>query len=560
MKRGIVLIGVRQAGELPRLQAVSAGVSAMLTWARKQLIPEDLICVLTDDERQVRAHEVADAIHALIRRDLDQLIVYFSGHGIHNRGERWLLSQAPRNTGEAINVEGSILLARYCGVPHVVLISDACRTAAGGIEALQVTGVDVFPNEPGVDSEQPVDVFFACSRGNPAFEVKVAAESARDFKALYTEVLAECLDGKHVDVLEPDDAAGWSVVRPWPLHDELRKSVPERLEKLLGKLPRQDQVPDARINSRRGWVSRLQQPPPNRVELIGRGGDAHLTAVSILLARTAAGIPQDPWVQLLKQSRIPMTRDLARVGDPFADVPSRTNAIVVVGADVRFALFRNRELRLSGQGARIVEIGASEATGTVFIVLKDGTSVLAPVVAEHATTLFFDKGVLIDLAIEPNALKTDDTLRVRRLRATVAAAVLSDLFPLDIDLVTHIARVVAAEGTFDIVTALHLAYVCHDLGFREPIDTFSKMFESLTGLRSFDLELLGSTRRTAGEEGEWFPSFPLVSRGWSLLDAMRVAVPEPLRQLEPLLAQAPWTQFSREALTLLLPTKVGVPT
>jgi hypothetical protein len=68
---------------------------------------------------------------------VEQLIVYFAGHGVNLwLGEYWLLSGAPDDPNEAVNMRASADLARYCGIPHVVFISRRLsRTDADSIQA-----------------------------------------------------------------------------------------------------------------------------------------------------------------------------------------------------------------------------------------------------------------------------------------------------------------------------------------------------------------------------------------------------------------------------------------
>ena len=260
MQRAAVLIGVSKTGHLPELQAVQSGIGGMRSWAATQGIEGDRLVVLTDQAGKVRAHQIVDAIERLVEpRSLDQLVIYFSGHGVHNRGDYWLLSDAPGKAGEAVNVEGSIQLARYCGVGHVVVVSDACRTAAEGIQALGISGTEIFPNDPADGMERPVDAFFSCARGKPSLEVRDAAESTLAFSALYTEVLLECLTGQNAAVLERvvEDGATFGLVRSWKLADELLALVPSRLKTKLGKTPTINQTPVSRIVSRDAWMSRI---------------------------------------------------------------------------------------------------------------------------------------------------------------------------------------------------------------------------------------------------------------------------------------------------------------
>src|SRR5262245_12115055 len=64
----------------------------------------------------------------VLRRPVESTL-YFSGHGYwKNNAELWLLSKAPGDADEAVSWVETIELARDSGIPHVVVISDACRS------------------------------------------------------------------------------------------------------------------------------------------------------------------------------------------------------------------------------------------------------------------------------------------------------------------------------------------------------------------------------------------------------------------------------------------------
>ena len=138
--------------------------------------------------------------------------------------EYWLLSDAPTWADEAVNVDLSERFARRCGVPHIVMISDCCRTAAAADTTYQsISGTPVFPNRPPGPPERPVDRFYACALGSPALEVRPAG--AEEFTAVYTATLTEALGGEPDSLLERTDDAGLPVglVRPWPLKEHLER-------------------------------------------------------------------------------------------------------------------------------------------------------------------------------------------------------------------------------------------------------------------------------------------------------------------------------------------------
>ena len=153
MRRAGVFVGVDRTGQLQTLNDAAAGAERMHQWSLGQGMSDGSQAILLTDRggKKVTPDMIFDAIKSMIDGPgVDQLLVYFAGHGVNiNRSEHWLLSDAPVRTSAAVNVAGSVDLARYCGIPYVVFISDACRSAPEGIQAQNVRGVDVFPNDGG---------------------------------------------------------------------------------------------------------------------------------------------------------------------------------------------------------------------------------------------------------------------------------------------------------------------------------------------------------------------------------------------------------------------------
>src|ERR1700730_13688280 len=119
------------------------------------------------------------------------------------------------------------------------MISDACRTAAEGIQAQGVTGSNIFPNEEIAELELPVDQFFACRLGRPSYEISDVNTTAREYKAIYTAPLIGAFEGADHTVL---DAEGY--VRPRPLKKFLQLELARRLRD-LSREAKLVQVPDA---------------------------------------------------------------------------------------------------------------------------------------------------------------------------------------------------------------------------------------------------------------------------------------------------------------------------
>jgi hypothetical protein len=256
MQRAAVLIGVEKTGNLPTLQAVRKGVEEMRQWALSQPGMGGRVVTITDEQGEpVTASEIRTAIKTFVDLGtIEQLVVYFAGHGVNNKyHEFWLLSDAPDDPNAAVNVDGSVSLARHCGIPHVVLISDACRTAADSIQAQAVEGSLVFPNTGPAERPGCVDVFYAAAVGRPALEVKDVNATAAGFQAVYTVALVDGLEGSRAELVQVDGEPGESPVgriRPWPLKRYLQAEVPKLLVRMGVSLD-VSQAPDAVITRRR---------------------------------------------------------------------------------------------------------------------------------------------------------------------------------------------------------------------------------------------------------------------------------------------------------------------
>lgn len=279
MIRAGVFIGVDRTGGLQRLHDGAAGAVKMRDWALRQgMRPENAVLVTDQDGATVTPDDIYAAISGIVHGPgVDQLVVYFAGHGVNlNRGEQWLLSDAPVRTSAAVDVRNSVELARYCGIPHVVVISDACRVAPEGIQAQNVRGVDIFPSDGVGDRARPVDQFFACLLGRTAAELRDPAAAASTYSALYTHTLLDGLSGQVPAVIESLDPAGPPrYVRPRRLQSWLETEIPARVL-ARGLQNKVNQNPDAIITSDAAWLAEVEQAteapaPPTRGPV--RGGE-----------------------------------------------------------------------------------------------------------------------------------------------------------------------------------------------------------------------------------------------------------------------------------------------
>lgn len=586
MSRAGVFIGVDKTGALQRLRDAAAGAKRMYEWGIAQGINAKLI---TDtDGMKVYPDLIYDAIKEIIDGPgVDQLVLYFAGHGVNiNRNEHWLLTDAPVNTSAAVNVSGSVELARYCGINHVVIFSDACRVAPEGLQAQSVRGVDVFPNDSASDKANPVDQFFACYLGRTAAEIKDPCTAANTYSALYTSALLDALNGLRRDVLErasdPNDSSFY--VRPRNLEKYIEVEIPLRVKKmrLEGKV---NQNPDAIITSDGNWLSRITQDRGARYPrdlkhesetsaplLIPTPVSApSFQTVAMNLVRTAARGDEHTLKWKLEAARMGEVAGVShlvtmaeKLAVPFERDHFETECgIKVRGAKIVEFYSPRAKAELLGTEGDLLRVGSprdpSIPAMSVLITFDRGVGSLIPVIGGFIATLTFDEGELVDVAYEPSANTShwkkykESATRLRVLRALAASSLQHGRFRLEQDDAIKIAEDMGCLRLVDPTLALYVAYANHDLQAIQCIRNMSSYLRRDIGVTFFDLALL--SRQLLDKSvvvGDGIvPFVPLLSQGWALLDATRVRLPRALKGIERTMRDSLWSLFDETGLEKL---------
>jgi hypothetical protein len=577
VKRAAVLIGVNQTGGgLPELKAAARSAVETRDWARQQGMDTELVI---DSAGPVEPGMILAAVEKFVlvkdtEPRYEQLLVYFAGHGVNLRyGEYWLLSKAPTNTQAAVNVQGSALLARYCGIRHVVFISDACRTAADSVRAQFVTGSDIFPNVDPDGLESPVDLFYACTLGRPAYEVRNPKTAADRFNAAYTSALLSALDGR------VDAAVDWESeerkrghVRMRKLKQALAQKVPAMLME-AGVANEVFQQPDARIESEdAAWIAEL--PPardPAKTYRSGRGTrlpesppEPAREAFTWMMLRSGLQHADRAGSGPAAAAPAPSARLLAQAGE-IADAARSSTAggdsFDVRGTTIAGAWPQAGSVERSGPGSvRIVAPQADPRATCVLIEFGTGGLVLLPAIPGYRATLAVDKlGDLVDIAWERAAAAGgpgDAGLEAaRQLRSLAAVASLDGPFHLDEAQAAQLAGTAQAAGPVDPALALYAAYADSGRGGRARAAAWDAAMRRDFGFTWPDLVLLASRPGAAAQAWEAAPlalPFPARAGGWALLDALGVRLAPFLASLQAHLTQSPWTLFSPGAAPTLL--------
>ena len=585
MARAGIFIGCDQTGNLQKLNDAAAGAKRMHAWAIEQGITDGTHAHLIIDEgRKIVPGDIYDLVKAFINGPgIDQLILYFAGHGVNiSRNEYWLLTDAPDRTSAAVNVTGSVDLARYSGIPHVVFISDACRVAPEGIQAQNVRGEDVFPNTGISDRARPVDQLFACFLGRTAAEIKDPKDAASNYSALYTTALLEALKGLRPEVLERSTVPreeNVRYVRPRKLQSFLEGEIPLRV-KSLGLERKVNQNPDAIITSDSSWLSRLDVRSAVR-GLEGRraarrnSGSAsptpveNLNAVSVKLVESATSGDKarlNEQLRIAREAPVAGAAQLAgaaeRLAAPFGPDHFESKCGIKVRGSRIVEFFAHRaQGELFGTPGNLLRIDNVDPRGASVLLRFEGdVGALIPVIPGFLAALTFgDEGDLIDVAYEPSAntwrwdMYRDHADEVRALRAVAASSSQHGLFRLNTKDAGQVASKMQYAKGIDPTLAVYAAYAYNDLGATDRIRSMSDYLRADVGATFFDLALLGRTliNKPVGADDAVLPFAPLLSQGWAFLVGHRVRLHPALEGIERMLKDSLWSLYNATGMQVL---------
>jgi hypothetical protein len=570
VQRAGVFIGVNQTGNLTKLHDAAANAGRMHAWALTQGMQDGTSAVLlTDEAGSVTPDLIADTIDTIIRDVApEQLIVYFAGHGVLARSsEQWLLSKAPVRPTHAVDVRESAINAQLGMVPHVVVISDACRTAPEGIQAQNVVGGSIFPNVlSGRQCE--VDIYYACAVGKPAAEIQNEADAVGSYRGVFTEVLLEALEGTYKEAFMrlPKVDKGWYAgVRR--LKDVLNEEVPRRIRSKRLKA-RYTQNPWAEVVSDDDvWIARLDKlprakkasspvkkkpPPPPPAPMAPDGG-------AVVVPRPPAAA-KPPRVEALPRTRRnQMEREVeaaaATVAPDFGPPAFETECGVKVrGARIAEFLIPGMNAERAGPGESLRLYPRNEAA-TLLLRIDSGLVTVLPMIPGFIAALTFEDQELVSVAYEPSAnswrypMYHNRAKEIRGLRARAAAASALGRFELSGEDGARLAAQMQYAKGVDPSLAVYAAYAYFARGNAQRIAEMSSYLRGDVGVTIFDLALLSGdlVDRGVKPSDPVLPCVPLLAQGWADLRAHRSKLPTPLRGVNRLVTNSLWSVYRPEA-------------
>ena len=550
MRAGIV-IGVDQVGGgLPRLAAAASGARQVAEWLERN---DYHVRLFTDENTPVGRSDIFKAVQELVEAgNMERLVIYFAGHGFLKGpvDEYWLLSGAPADAAEAVNLTLSQAMARYKGIPQIIFISDACRVVPRTGVHSGIVGASIFPNtRPKADSAE-IDFYYATHPGDPALERgDTEAESAH---GLFTRELLGAHMGAPPEALL--SVAGRDYVRNRWLKQILRDRVDLRAQTISLALT---QKPDVQLQIMDGYIAQ-NETDDAATPAVPREADGSTAATDASFKSVLTDTQPDTSVGAIVGTS---TREDPAFQERLGTVREAGAAMAGETYMTKSASWSNTFQSLTCQGDTIQDISPAPGVrlipstpggsasriyfdvdgpaSQIAIRFKDGTGMLLPVLREYACEIVRHDGRTISLAYTWSVYRDP---QLAELRAEVLTAATLGLLNASDETLRRLAARVRRSKRSDPILGVVAALAYASAGdFRGARSVRDYMRNDL-GIDLFDSWLLAGA-----EDGPpvW-PALPLLGRTWSFMEAFDTAVPEDLKRLP----RVPgfWTVFEAEGM------------
>ena len=575
--RAAVVIGVDAVGGgLPRLRAAASGAREVAEWLRRS---DYDVRLFTDEDVPVERSAVFRTVAGFVEAGtVDRLVVYFAGHGFLKGpvDEFWLLSGAPADPSEAVNLTSSAALARYLGIPQIVFISDACRAVPATTVHSGITGASIFPNVGRRRKSAQIDFYYGTLPGDPAHE-RSSTEAERAH-GLFTR---ELLDA-HKQA--PDEALLAIGDRHYVRNEWLQLVMEDRVAARAERISlRLTQVPDIQLQIRDGYIARSEAPVTQDHYLLGPGN---------LIAKGLSFGLED-WADDAGPRRPAATRSVsrrraeraaekrARAGEAHGAIDALEGSPAIIGAAARasdqfqsrLGVLRRAERQAaesssagmggprltcvgdvierlaappdltiepgSGPSGPAVDFRMDGPASQVAVRFADGTGMLMPVLREYECEILRREGRTLSVTYSWLPYREP---HLGDLRSEVLGAATLGLLDRSRRAATDLAKRLRQAKRFDPVLGLVAALAYTLAGNRAGATSVRKYMRGDLEVDLFDSWLLGG-----GEKGlPITPSLPLLAQTWSFLDIFDAPLSQELRQL----ARVPgfWTVFEAASM------------
>lgn len=573
MSRHCIAIGVNTVtgSALPTLNAAK-DAAQFYKWAQAEGFQSALV---TDEQGGVTLQAIKDQVNAAIAAGATQLVIYFGGHGLLKAPETeiWLLSGAMNDSQQAVNVAGSVALARYGKIPNVIFISDACRSVTTNQTLFRVNGGEIFPPDY-VPRPAELDRLYATLPGSTAADF-ADSSGATKYHGVYSKCLMQALEGQEPAAIEriSENGVTFDAVSSRSLKPYLRTTVPLAAAQIQITL---NQVPDSivesqppvhivRIPQQRGAPLSPPAPPKppqpaSRLTLATKAGPLDVApelAVQVDVSDPHFEAEIDRVLSSRGRVSFETHTGFTVVGEPIAEV--RTNGI-------DFAVFSENSAHGENNQIRVYQSGQSR---TVLVRFASGTGACLAVQPGFIGAVTVENGVVANVSYTPSVntrryreLYQYEEAEVEKRRAFAAAAARRGQFRVDPRMAYAFANYVRGLKSLDPTLGMYAIYSYFQVNMRAEIVDVLRYMESdarETFGEGEERPILFDARLLAGElrreelearPPRVAPFCPLLTQGWSYLFE-NVPVRAPVRRAAEFLIPGLWTTFTREGVDFL---------
>lgn len=565
LRRGAVVIGVDKIDGLATLSA-SKDADRVAAWLEREGFE---VAKLTDaNGGRVTLDDVFDATNTFVSPGtFDILVVYFAGHGFATGyTEWWMLTGAPLNPNRGISFFESQTLSQTCGIPNVVIISDACRSLPNNDQLSRVKGGLIFPNQQVSSNQSEVETLKACLFGAPAYEAALVDRIAQQ-GGIFTATLMDAFRAPW-DIMTTTLPSGEIVVQNKALRDFLKTETKRRVQEVIGLT--KSQVPDINAFSDI-YLSRVLQPtrtPPapdaampvsfqsvasvalNEVGIKISGGSPLSADFSAAVKGSDAYRDFDVLKTQISNSAFPASFEtqtgLSVSGIDVIDIitpPGVSSEKLIVGFSI--------------QNIR-VDFGDRSRVSDCMVQFADGNLTVLPVVDGFITNVFYGETGIESVTFVPSSNGprwfeyAENKDRVDNLHAIVASASALGGFRIEGDAATRaqnaaqIGDQIRLMKSVDPTLGIYAAYAYAQAGLPEKVSSVASFMRGDLGFDFFDLAML-DRRDGGGVVPGAFPFWPMLTQGWEYLRPYDVSSPHDLLELKPFLRPSLWTTLSGEA-------------
>ncbi len=525
-RRAAVVIGVNKTGGgLLPLESAAAGAGDVAGWLKAEGFE---VTTITDAAGKVEWKQIADAVAAVVEAgNCHQLVIYFSGHGFwKNDTELWLLSDAPVDANAAVSWAETAELAKDCGIPNVVLISDACRSIPVTPQQLRVRGALVFPNEDVKRSRARIDKFMGAA---VVPNRRLGKYLQREVGALLASVNITLDQAPDAEVLSDDDVYIGRV----RLSEEARW-------KTFGP----ESTPAAPVIHLRDVATAAVSHAMN---VRSPFGDRELHAIQDLARTSGFNHAVDQARTTADVTRFDMETGFAIIRTSIDDVAT-TN-----GAHATIMAAGDRE------NPGVIRIESQERADAVALRFGNGRGSVLAAIRGFIGHILMDGNSIINVTYVPShqsgwrrAEYEARRDRIDGLRAAAAAAVRHGVFRLDDRrMAFDLARRLRLGRSMDPTLGLYAAYAYAEADRREDVEDVDDCLRWYLDVELFDVALL-SRRITQPPYRGVAPFCPMLTQGWNLLRAHRIELPPVLNDAQDELEPALWTTFKPARMQMII--------